>query len=285
MPGLLLVTGMFGVWHPLHVAGDEDMAARLRAVTELLEAVAQDRSALVALSEEERIRLVNAAGNIFSPDVDTRRQEVRARNRRQRASKIRRDEEVLDQSDIRLARTKPVYTTPNYFPPLDFIQSEPSEEYRATRELQHCYVCKQKYTKVHSFYDQLCPPCAEFNYRKRTESADLRGRVALLTGGRIKIGYQAGIKLLRAGAELIVTTRFPRDSALRYAQEPDVAVWGHRLEIFGLDLRNTPNVEAFCHHVMATRDRLDFIVNNACQTVRRPPAFYEHMMGRERASL
>ncbi len=52
---------------------------------------------------------------------------------------------------------------------------------------------------VHHFYDQLCPSCAEFNYAKRTESADLRGRVALLTGGRVKIGYQAGIKLLRAG--------------------------------------------------------------------------------------
>ena len=31
--------------------------------------------------------------------------------------------------------------------------------------------------------------------------------------------------------------------------------------------------------------RLDFIVNNACQTVRRPPAFYEHMMAQERAAL
>ena len=49
--------------------------------------------------------------------------------------------------------------------------------------------------------------------RSAPESADLRGRVALLTGGRVKIGYQAGIKLLRAGAQLIVTTRFPRDSA------------------------------------------------------------------------
>ena len=63
----------------------------------------------------------------------------------------------------------------------------------------------------------------------------------------MKIGYQAGIKLLRAGAQLIVTTRFPRDSAARYAREPDFADWGDRLEIFGLDLRHTPSVEAFCH--------------------------------------
>ena len=141
------------------------------------------------------------------------------------------------------------------------------------------------FSELHHFYDQLCPTCAAFNYTKRTELADLTGRVALLTGGRVKIGYQAGIKLLRAGARLIVTTRFPRDSAARYAAEPDFEQWGHRLEIFGLDLRHTPSVEAFCHQLNTTHDRLDFIVNNACQTVRRPPEFYRHMMELETASL
>ena len=68
----------------------------------------------------------------------------------------------------------------------------------------------------------------------------------------MKIGYQAGIKLLRAGAQLIVTTRFPRDAAARYAQEPDFDEWGDRLEVFGLDLRHTPSVEAFCAHLIAT---------------------------------
>src|SRR5438477_5356764 len=121
------------------------------------------------------------------------------------------------------------------------------------------------------------------NFRKRTELANLSGRVALLTGSRVKIGYQASIKLLRAGAQLIVTTRFPRDSAARYAREPDFKDWGERLEIFGLDLRHTPSLEAFCRHLLATRPRLDFIINNACQTVRRPPDFYQHMMAGETA--
>src|SRR5207247_2466996 len=107
------------------------------------------------------------------------------------------------------------------------------------------------------------------------------GRVALLTGGRVKIGYQAGLKLLRCGAHLIVTTRFPRDCAARYSQEPDFAEWKDRLDIFGLDLRHTPSVEAFCHEMLTTRGRLDVIVNNACQTVRRPPDFYAHMIAVE----
>ena len=176
-----------------------------------------------------------------------------------------------------------MFTTPNVLPPAGLRaaggqgQSGVSRSRRAA-ELLHL---QADYTTIHHFYDQLCPACAELNFRKRTELADLRGRVALLTGGRVKIGYQAGIKLLRAGAQLIVTTRFPRDSAVRYAAEPDFAEWGHRLEIFGLDLRHTPSVEAFCRHLLATRSRLDFIINNACQTVRRPPDFYQHMMERE----
>jgi NAD(P)-dependent dehydrogenase (short-subunit alcohol dehydrogenase family) len=193
---------------------------------------------------------------------------------------------VLSETGIRVLREKPVFTSPNVFAPRGFEQSEVEDdpEFREVVESQHCYVCKRRYVEIHPFYDQLCPECGDLNYRKRTETADLSGRVALLTGGRVKIGYQAGIKLLRAGAQLIVTTRFPRDSAARYAREPDFDVWGGRLEIFGLDLRHTPSVEAFCQHLVDTRDRLDFIVNNACQTVRRPPEFYRHMLEGETAS-
>jgi len=97
----------------------------------------------------------------------------------------------------------------------------------------------------------------------------------------VKIGYQAGLKLLRCGAHVIVTTRFPRNCASRYAQEADFDEWKNRLEIFGLDLRHAPSVEGLCRELVSTRERLDFIVNNACQTVRRPPEFYAHMMAEE----
>ncbi|MGZ4756914.1 MAG: SDR family NAD(P)-dependent oxidoreductase [Acidimicrobiia bacterium] len=272
---------------------DVELAARLRAATDLLRAIAADPSRLGVLTEAERIALLNAAGDVFAPDVELRRQRVRARQRRDRADKLRRDADVLAGTGIRRLRSKPVFTTPNVFPPEGFVQSELTAEAgfiaeagrREVVDPQHCYVCKQKFSQVHHFYDQLCPSCAELNFAKRTETADLTGRVALLTGGRVKIGYQAGIKLLRAGAALIVTTRFPRDSALRYAREPDFDEWSGRLEIFGLDLRHTPSVEAFCRHLLATRTRLDFIVNNACQTVRRPPEFYRHMLELETTSI
>ncbi|MGH9041597.1 MAG: SDR family NAD(P)-dependent oxidoreductase [Acidimicrobiia bacterium] len=269
----------------------DDLPELVRAATELLEAVTRDPFVLEKLSEEERVRLLKAVAEVATPDPEERRQQHRARRRRERAQRIQRDEDVLGDTGIRRLRSEPVFTTPNVFAPEDFVQhdvdgdGDVDGEFRELWEPQHCYICKEKSSLVHHFYDQLCPGCAEFNYAKRTEMADLTGRVALLTGGRVKIGYQAGIKLLRSGAALIVTTRFPRDAALRYAQEPDFEDWGDRLEIFGLDLRHTPSVEAFCRHLDEARSRLDFIVNNACQTVRRPPAFYRHMMELERTSL
>ena len=106
-----------------------------------------------------------------------------------------------------------------------------------------CYVCKDAYTRVHPWYHLLCPNCADFNAAKRKQRADLAGRTALVTGGRVKIGYLLVLRLLRDGAKVIATTRFPADAARRFAKEPDYAEWSERLQIVGLDLRHLPSVE------------------------------------------
>jgi NAD(P)-dependent dehydrogenase (short-subunit alcohol dehydrogenase family) len=290
------------------VPGTTTPLDRLRDAVDLLESIASDRRILADLPEEDRQRFLRAVELVRGPSSRTRRRMAKAAARNERAERQQRDRGVRAETGIQTLRRKPVFTTPNHFPPEGF---EPNDVHGPPEGGPHskqvaggphiagvggphtkeaieplsCYVCKRKYSTIHHFYDQLCPPCAELNFAKRSELADLRGRVALLTGGRVKIGYQAGLKLLRAGARLIVTTRFPRDSADRYSREPDFAEWSDRLEIFGLDLRHTPSVEALCRELLATRDRLDFIVNNACQTVRRPPDFYAHMMAAETAAL
>ena len=251
----------------------EDFLARLHAAAELLEQIAADRTLLHGLPTEERARFHEAIAKAYHPDPVIRRRRLKEAEKKRSLAQNEKVDSVLHETGIRQLRRRPVFTTPNFFPPPQTEQQEVEDP-----ELLHCYVCKKYYTQVHHFYDQMCPECAEFNFVKRTELADLRGRTALLTGGRVKIGYQAGLKLLRCGAHLIVTTRFPRDSAQRYSREPDFAEWGHRLEIHGLDLRHTPSVEAFCQLILETHSRLDFIISNACQTVRRPPEFYAHMM-------
>jgi NAD(P)-dependent dehydrogenase (short-subunit alcohol dehydrogenase family) len=252
----------------------------VRAATELLEAITLNPEPLRVLPPEERERFERAIASAFLPDPAARRRAFKQEGRQRAAARAQRTDDVLNGSGIRTLRRQPNFNTPNIFAPEDFDHQKPPAV-----DPQHCYICKEKFTTVHHFYDQMCPPCAQFNLTKRTELADLRGRIALLTGGRVKIGYQAGLKLLRSGARLIVTTRFPRDSAQRYSREPDFAEWGDRLEIVGLDMRSPSSVEALCLRLTETLPRLDFIINNACQTVRRPPDFYAHMMEGERMPL
>lgn len=145
-----------------------------------------------------------------------------------------------------------------------------------------CYVCKTLFTELHFFYHQMCPECAAFNYAKRTQSADLRGRVALLTGGRIKIGYQTAIRLLTDGAKVYLTTRFPQDAVRRFMAEPGYAEWGERLKIIGLDLRRIPDVERLADWLYHQEpEGLDIIIHNAAQTVKRPLDFYRHLLDAE----
>lgn len=251
---------------------DRDVSRRhLLQTTALLQQLAQDTGASSVLSAQEQNAFLDAASEAFCPDLYKR---IRRSNR---------DNQVLGMTGIRQLRACSIFPTPKLSPPKYFNEEKVAFNAPLIEVGHKCYVCKAKYIKIHHFYDQLCPTCAPFNYHKRSELADLSGKLVLLTGGRIKIGYQAGIKLLRCGAKLVVTTRFPRNAAARYVAEADFSEWGHRLEIFGLDLRHTPSVESFCMYFLNRFERLDFIVNNACQTVRKPPAFYKHMMTGETA--
>jgi NAD(P)-dependent dehydrogenase (short-subunit alcohol dehydrogenase family) len=152
---------------------------------------------------------------------------------------------------------------------------------RKLNKPEACYICKADFTELHFFYHLLCPSCAERNYRMRHLTADLTGRVAVVTGGRVKIGHQIVLRLLRDGAKVIVTTRFPHAAAKRLYAEPGSEEWAHRLEIHGLDLRNIPAVEAFADYLLRTESGLDILIHNAAQTIRRPNGFYRDLIAQE----
>ncbi|MDN5857532.1 MAG: SDR family NAD(P)-dependent oxidoreductase [Pseudonocardia sp.] len=149
------------------------------------------------------------------------------------------------------------------------------------RSPRACYTCKQRYTLVDAFYHQLCPPCAALHHAKRDARTDLTGRRALLTGGRAKIGMYIALRLLRDGAHTTITTRFPGDAVRRFADLPDSADWLHRLRVVGIDLRDPAQVVALTDDV-ASRGHLDILINNAAQTVRRPPGSYAALAAAER---
>ncbi len=253
-------------------------AAEIEGVVRVLESLSADRGPLSRVPEALRNRLMAAAGRVASPAQKELRRLRKAERKAEERERERRDEVVLGSTRIRGLRTELVFPTPPVALPSSARGSSATlEQERA------CYVCKSSYSVVHFFYDAMCEACGDLNYEKRNQTADLGGRVALITGARVKIGYQASIKLLRAGARVIVTTRFPRDAAARYAAELDHEAFADRLEIHGLDLRHTPSVELFARSLLGRLDRLDFIINNACQTVRRPAGFYRHLLERETA--
>jgi len=263
---------------PPRVLGPGD----LRRAREVLEAVVADRSILAELPIEERTRLLTAAGRAVHPETEQKRRLVKALRSRRRRQVEKRDRDVLARTGIREAREADVFVPPRRLTSGEAPEPGPHHEVEKPRT---CYVCKAEYRRVHAFYDALCPECAALNYEKRFQTAELSGRVALVTGARVKIGYQASLKLLRAGATVVATTRFPHDAARRYATEEDFGDWSGRLRIHGLDLRHSPSVEIFCSQLDHELGRLDLIVNNACQTVRRPPGFYKHLLDFEARPL
>lgn len=261
---------------------DDSDQGPIVAALRVLERLADAPEELAALPAELRRALSIAAGRLSRPDRHERRAVQRAHRKKDRERTRAADEETLARTTIRTLRERLVFPTPQA---LLSSGDEPRVEPAELHHARACYVCKAEYKIPHAYYDAMCPACGDFNFAQRTQSFPLPGRVALITGARVKIGYQAAIKLLRAGAEVIVTTRFPRDAAERYGREADFEDWRHRLHVYGLDLRHTPSVERLCAHLDLRFGRLDFILNNACQTVRRPPGFYAHLMAHEQAPL
>jgi NAD(P)-dependent dehydrogenase (short-subunit alcohol dehydrogenase family) len=254
----------------------------IEACIPLLEYLVHHSELLTHLSGDQRVSLLKAAGRLSRPDreeikkrrkdvTQTRRQAVISQDRRARAA-----------TGIRKARNAAIFKAPAQLPETTSVTGEevPGEEPELSSP-RNCYICKAEYTRVHFFYDAMCPSCAELNYTKRFQTAPLHGKIALITGARVKIGYQATLMMLRAGATVIATTRFPVDAATRYSGEPDFSEWRDRLRIFGLDLRHTPSVEIFARYIEQHYERLDILINNAAQTVRRPPMFYTHLMANE----
>jgi len=243
-----------------------------------LEKLLNNTSQIFELSEAKRVALLKAAGLISRPNREEFSRRKKDAQKTAKRKMIAKDRHARKETGIRSARESAVFTAPKLIAGI----KESENELESPR---NCYVCKKVYTKLHHFYDTMCKECGDFNYAKRFQTADLTGQVAVITGSRLKIGYHITLMLLRSGATVVATTRFPVDAALRFSKEDDFSKWGDRLKIHGLDLRHIPSVEIFCNFIEQQYDRLDILINNAAQTVRRPAGFYQHLMVNENVPL
>ena len=229
------------------------------------------------IPKEQRTALIKEAGKFSRPDRDElarRKKDGKAVAKRKLETK---DRTARKETGIRSAREASIFVAPKLLVSHELTHKEELE----LETPRNCYVCKTGFTKMHHFYDSMCTDCGDYNYAKRFQTADVKGQIAVVTGSRLKIGYHITLMLLRGGATVVATTRFPVDSALRFSKEDDIMEWGHRLKIHGLDLRHIPSVEIFCNFIEQKYGRLDILINNAAQTVRRPAGFYTHLMENE----
>ncbi len=243
----------------------------------ILEHLVSNTDDIFEISKEKRTALIKASGMLSRPNRDEFSRRKKDAKKAQKRKKAAKDKNARKETGIRSAREAVVFVAPKLLPASDLSSKEQLE----LESPRNCYVCKNLFTKLHHFYDTMCTECGDLNYAKRFQTADLKGQVAVITGSRLKIGYHITLMLLRAGATVVATTRFPVDSALRFSQEDDFMQWGHRLKIHGLDLRHIPSVEIFCNFIEQKYKNLDILINNAAQTVRRPAGFYQHLMEKE----
>lgn len=243
----------------------------------ILERLVADTNQIFEIPKPQRTALIKASGQLSRPsreEFSRRKKDAKKAAKRKQAA---RDKNARKETGIRSAREAHIFVAPKLLPEAD-LKAKAQLELESPR---NCYVCKTLFTKLHHFYDTMCTECGDFNYAKRFQTADVKGQVAVITGSRLKIGYHITLMLLRGGATVIATTRFPVDSALRFSKEDDFTEWGHRLKIHGLDLRHIPSVEIFCNFIEQRYKKLDILINNAAQTVRPPAGFYSHLMPNE----
>lgn len=254
---------------------------QIRQCISILEALNADTDQIFDIPKEERLALIKAAGLFSRPSKEELLKRKKGARKVAKKNIFKKDIQARNGTGIRSARKASIFIAPAMIA----LTGKEADEAIELESPRNCYVCKAVFNKLHHFYDTMCTECGDFNYAKRFQTADLRGQVALVTGSRLKIGYHITLIMLRAGATVIATTRFPVDAALRYAKESDFTTWGHRLKIHGLDLRHIPSVEIFCNFIEQYYERLDVLINNAAQTVRRPAGFYQHLMANEERSI
>lgn len=148
-------------------------------------------------------------------------------------------------------------------------------------QFKKCYMCNYLLTNPHSYYKSLCVPCGSFNLQESTLSLpgnlNLSHKTALVTGGRVNLGFHIALRLLRCGAHVIVSSRYPLDAETRYRAQPSFQDWKSRIRVVGADFRTAKDAFALVTAAKGilvewaqegtTDERLDILVNNAAQTL------------------
>lgn len=161
---------------------------------------------------------------------------------------------------------------------IDKLFAECYNHIRRGEIMRQCLICKKRNIDRYG----ICPECEKMNEQHRLVSADLSRYTAVVTGGRINIGYAVCLRLLRNGADVIAVTRFPYDALKRYSEESDFEDFRDRLHICQFDLKRADRLDDLIEYIGETfPNGLDILVNNAAQTIRKAPSYYRELSANE----
>lgn len=137
----------------------------------------------------------------------------------------------------------------------------------------YCYGCSRPTNRIHANYVYSCFKCGRQFSKSRQLSTDLNGRICLVTGGRTKLGHQVVMKLIRAGATVVVTTRRPSDALDLFKNYPDYNEWRNQLDVYpkSIDLDSSNILDIVCNirnYIEKKYNKLDILINCAAQTIR-----------------
>ena len=158
---------------------------------------------------------------------------------------------------------------------------------------EYCYICRYSLRTHHPLYRSLCRQCGDFNIAERNfslpENLKIEGFISLVTGARINLGFHTAVRLLRCGAKVIVTTRYPRDAEQKYKQMSDWHLWKDRLRIVGADFRTSRDAFSLIEVVRSQVEQwggvLHILINNAAQTLTDSEVTESQAIFRERQLL
>lgn len=165
-----------------------------------------------------------------------------------------------------------------------FLLKQANEnEQKKIRKYKTCYICRFREQLNENdnsliFEEYKCEKCNDINLIKRNIRANLTGKIAIVTGGRVKIGYETVIRLLECNCCVIATSRFLADMLKRYKSHPNYNSFSHLLILYALDLRYQKDIDEFYNFVKERFTKIDILIHNAAQTIRRPREFYQHLI-------
>lgn len=151
---------------------------------------------------------------------------------------------------------------------LDRIKDSRNHTLKLNEEMV-CYGCNKRTNRTHKNYVYSCLKCGKIFEKYRFLSRDLTDQIALVTGCRAKLGHCITIKLLRAGAVVIGTTRHVKSAIRLYSTYDDFDKWKNRIFFIELNLLNIDEkIDNLFNIINEKFGKLNILINNAAQTIR-----------------